>query len=100
MILITKVCLYQVLLARLYDSALSSAGHHRQTCCQCGFRNEEDDQTIYSDAENNSDDDSDDSDASSTSTNTTIRLTRNYSHHIIPRVSELVSRDKVSVCLC
>merc|ERR1712032_157717 len=80
----------QVLLARLYDSALSSAGH-RQTCCQCGFRNEEHEQTIYSDAENNSSadsSDSDDSDASSTSTNTTIRLSRNYSHHNILRSSQ------------
>ena len=91
MILIKIARLYQVLLARLYDSALSSAGH-RPTCCQCGFRNEEHEQTIYSDAENNSSDDSsdsDDSDASSTSTNTTIRLSRNYSHHNILRVSEL-----------
>ena len=96
MILIKIARLYQVLLARLYDSALSSAGH-RPTCCQCGFRNEEHEQTIYSDAENNSSDDSsdsDDCDASSTSTNTTIRLSRNYSHHNILRVSELFSTDK------
>ena len=96
------MCLYQVLLARLYDSALSSAGH-RQTCCQCGFRNEEeDDQTIYSDAENNSDDDSsdsDDSDASSTSTNTTIRLTRHFSHHNILRVSFSAETKCLSVLI-
>ena len=78
-----------MLLARLYDTAMSSAGH-RQACCHCGFRNDDHDETIYSDGTNNDSDDSNESDvsdASSTSTNTTIRLTRNYSHHNISRVS-------------
>lgn len=68
----------QVLLARMYDTALVTG--HRQTCYSCG----------YNDHDHSDDDtDSDVSDASSTSTNLTVKLNRNYSYHNIARVSEL-----------
>ena len=69
----------QVLLARMYDTALVTG--HRQACYSCGY----DDHDNSDDTD--CDDDGDVSDASSTSTNLTVKLNRNYSHHNITRVS-------------
>ena len=73
----------KVLLARLYDTALMSAGQ-RKTCCHCGYTNAEEDpggDRVDSD----SDSESSSSSSSSNSTNT-VRMVRNYSHHKIARV--------------
>ena len=69
-----------MLLARLYDTALMSAGQ-RKTCCHCGYTNAEEDPGGDSDG----DSDSSSSSSSSNSTNT-VRMVRNYSHNKIARV--------------
>ena len=79
-----------MLLARLYDTALMSAGQ-RKTCCHCGYTNAEEDPGGDS-VDSDSDSESSSSSSSSNSTNT-VRMVRNYSHHKIARVRHGWSSD-------
>ena len=74
----------KVLLARLYDTALMSAGQ-RKTCCHCGYTNAEEDPGGDSGSVD-SDSDSESSSSSSSDSTNTVRMVRNYSHHKIARV--------------